>query len=234
MSQKPSMTAIAYLRVSTVEQSTDGVSLAAQRSRIESWCQGNDATLLAVYEDAGLSGKAAGNRPGLQLALEHCKRSGATLVVYSLSRLSRSIADTCGIMQKLNKAGGLASLSERIDGSTATGRMVLNLLISLSQFEREQVGERTACALQHLKSQGRRISRHIPFGFTCVDGKTLAVNDREQVVLGQMMEWDRSGMSLGEIADELERSGVATKNGNPWKRGTVFSILKRLHAERAA
>lgn len=221
------MTAIAYLRVSTMEQSTDGVSLAAQRSRIESWCQGNDATLIAVYEDAGLSGKAAGNRPGLQLALEHCKRSGATLVVYSLSRLSRSIADTCAIMQKLSKAGGLASLSERIDGSTATGRMVLNLLISLSQFEREQVGERTACALQHMKSQGKRISRHIPFGFTCADGKTLVVNDHEQVVLGQMMDWHRSGMSLGDIARKLNGQNIPTKTGKQWGRGTIYAILKR-------
>lgn len=227
------MNAIAYLRVSTVEQSTDGVSLAAQRSRIEAWCLGNDYTLTATYEDAGLSGKHSGNRPGLQAALDHVQRTGATLVVYSLSRLSRSIADTCSIMERLNKAGGLASLSERIDGSTATGRMVLNLLISLSQFEREQIGERTVCALNHLRSQGRRVSRHIPFGWDCSDGRTLTVNQSERDTIKRMMEWSAAGKSLGEIAQELERIGIPTKSGKGWQRGTVHHILKRMKREAA-
>jgi site-specific DNA recombinase len=130
-------------------------------------------------------------------------------------------------MQILSKAGGLASLSERIDGSTASGRMVLNLLISLSQFEREQIGERTACALQHMKSQGKRISRHIPFGFDCLDGKTLVVNDHEQAVLGQMMDWHSSGKSLGEIARLLNDEKSPTKQGRRWRRGTIYAILKR-------
>lgn len=222
------MEAIAYLRVSTVEQSTDGVSLAAQRSRIEAWCLGNDYTLSATYEDAGLSGKNSSNRPGLQAALAHAQRTGATLVVYSLSRLSRSIADTCSIMERLNKAGGLASLSERIDGSTATGRMVLNLLISLSQFEREQIGERTVCALNHLRSQGRRVSRHIPFGWDCADGRMLTMNHSEHGTIKRMMEWSAAGKSLGDIAQELERGGVPTKSGKAWQRGTVHHILKRM------
>jgi DNA invertase Pin-like site-specific DNA recombinase len=221
------MEAIAYVRVSTVEQSTDGVSLASQRARIEQWCLGNDYTLTATYEDAGLSGKSSDNRPGLQAALTHAQRSGATLVVYSLSRLSRSIADTCSIMERLNKAGGLASLSERIDGSTATGRMVLNLLISLSQFEREQIGERTSCALNHLRNQGRRVSRHIPFAWNCSNGRDLTRNQEEEAAINQVMAWSKAGRTLGEIADELNGADVPTKSGKKWLRGTVHHILKR-------
>ena len=221
------MEAISYIRVSTVEQSTDGVSLASQRARIEQWCLGNDYTLTATYEDAGLSGKSSDNRPGLQAALAHCQRSGATLVVYSLSRLSRSIADTCSIMERLNKAGGLASLSERIDGSTATGRMVLNLLISLSQFEREQIGERTSLALNHLRNQGRRVSGRIPFGFDCANDRDLTPNKTEHATIDQMKAWSKAGRTLGEIVDELNGAGIPTKCGKKWKRGTVHQILKR-------
>jgi site-specific DNA recombinase len=187
----------------------------------------NDYTLTATYEDAGLSGKSSDSRPGLKAALAHAQRSGATLVVYSLSRLSRSIADTCAIMERLSKAGGLASLSERIDGSTATGRMVLNLLISLSQFEREQIGERTSCALNHLRNQGRRVSRHIPFGFDCSNGRDLTLNKTEHATIDQMKAWSKEGRSLGEIADDLNGAGIPTKSGKRWLRGTVHHMLKR-------
>ena len=106
--------------------------------------------------------------------------------------------------------------------------MVLNLLISLSQFEREQIGERTVCALNHLRSQGRRVSRHIPFGWDCADGRMLTMNHGEHDTIKRMMEWSASGKSLGEIAQELERIGIRTKNGKGWQRGTVHHILKRM------
>ena len=59
-------TAIGYIRVSTEGQAQDGVSLDAQRAKIEAWCALNDYTLAAVHVDAGISGKPADNRPGLQ------------------------------------------------------------------------------------------------------------------------------------------------------------------------
>jgi site-specific DNA recombinase len=61
--------AIGYVRVSTEGQATGGVSLAAQRDRIEAWCKANGYDLIALHVDAGLSGKRAGNRPSLQTAL---------------------------------------------------------------------------------------------------------------------------------------------------------------------
>lgn len=69
--------AIGYLRVSTETQASEGVSLEAQRARIEAWCELNDYQLLGIEEDAGISGSRANNRPGLQRALERvCSCSG--------------------------------------------------------------------------------------------------------------------------------------------------------------
>ena len=86
--------AIAYLRVSTIGQATDGVSLSTQRSRIVAWCELNGYRLAHMFEDAGLSGSKAHNRPGLQDALaKACERKDTALVVYSLSRLARSTKD---------------------------------------------------------------------------------------------------------------------------------------------
>ena len=108
--------AIGYIRVSTAEQATDGVSLEAQRTRIEAWCNANGYRLATVHTDAGISGKRADNRPAPQRALTlACKRRGTALVVYSLSRLARSTTDAISIAERLEKAGAdLVSLSEKI------------------------------------------------------------------------------------------------------------------------
>ena len=111
------MDAIGYIRVSTADQATNGLSLDAQRQRIERWCECNGYRLADLHTDAGISGKRADNRPALQRALaDACKRRGTALVVYSLSRLARSTKDAIGIAERLDKAGAdLVSLSERID-----------------------------------------------------------------------------------------------------------------------
>ena len=114
--------AIAYIRVSTEGQATDGVSLEAQESKIRAWCELNDYELASTHVDAGLSGKRADNRPALQEALRVCGQ-GDALVVYSLSRLARSTRDTIEIADRLNRAGtDLVSLSEKIDTTTAAAR----------------------------------------------------------------------------------------------------------------
>ena len=116
--------AVGYVRVSTERQASEGVSLEAQRARIEAWATANGLTLAVedVHVDAGLSGGRADNRPALQAALaEACKRR-APLVVYSLSRVARSTKDALAIAERLDKAGAdLVSLSESIDTTTAAG-----------------------------------------------------------------------------------------------------------------
>ena len=84
---------VGYCRVSTVDQATEGVSLAAQRARIEAWCTAHDHELVTVHEDRGLSGGRLDNRAGLLAALDDvCQRRGV-LAVYSLSRMARSTRD---------------------------------------------------------------------------------------------------------------------------------------------
>ena len=181
-------TAIGYIRVSTEGQATDGVSLDAQRAKIEAWAMLNDYELAAVHVDAGISGKNC-NRPGLQDALADCKK-GSALVVYSLSRLSRSVRDTMDIGDKLAKVGAdLVSLSEKIDTTSAAGKMIFRLLAVMNEFERDQISERTTAALQFKKSLGEKTGGAIPYGFTlAADGVALVENAEEQDVLAQAKE----------------------------------------------
>jgi DNA invertase Pin-like site-specific DNA recombinase len=163
------MDAIGYARVSTDTQATDGISLEAQQGKIRLWSEANGYILVGLYIDAGLSGCRSDNRPGLQDALTSACKYKAALIVYSLSRLARSTKDAIVISERLAKNGAdLVSLSERIDTTTAAGKMVFRMLAVLAEFERDQVAERTKGALSHLRSQGKRISGRIPFRYEAV------------------------------------------------------------------
>lgn len=138
------MKVVAYTRVSTEEQAREGVSLEAQKSKISSWANALDYEVIGSEVDSGISGKNIRARYGLQRALELACAEKAILVVYSLSRLSRSTKDTLVLAEILDAAGAdLVSLSERIDTTTAAGKMVFRMLAVLCEFERDQISERT-------------------------------------------------------------------------------------------
>jgi DNA invertase Pin-like site-specific DNA recombinase len=219
--------AIAYLRVSTEAQATEGVSLEAQREKVAAWCTLNDFELAEVYVDAGISGKRADNRPELQAALDHVCRVGGVLVVYSLSRLARSTRDTITISERLEKAeADLVSLSEKIDTTTAAGRMVFRMLAVLAEFERDQLAERVTMAMDHKRRKGERISRRIPYGFTLADdGIKLVPDATEQATLRTIRDLRAAGATLRAIVDHLNHHLVPTKGGKPWNVSTVHTLL---------
>jgi site-specific DNA recombinase len=217
------MKAVAYIRVSTSNQVEDGVSLELQRTKVESWAQLHDAELLDVVADEGLSAKSV-NRPGLQRAVELAKRHRAALVVYSLSRLSRSTRDTLHLVAELEKAGcELVSLSEKIDTSSAGGRMVFRMLSVLNEFEREQLAERTRAAMQHLKAQGRVVGS-VPHGYAR-DGDELVLSVAEQRVVDLAQQLRGKGLSLRAISDELAARGAFNRAGRPFNPKSVRSML---------
>ena len=222
---------IGYLRVSTAGQVNEGVSLDAQRKRIEAWCDANEYRLADMFTDAGISGKRADNRPGLQNALEAvCRTRGGILVVYSLSRLARSTKDALIIAERLDKASAdLVSLSEKIDTTSAAGKMVFRMLAVLAEFERDLVSERTKAALAHKRANGQRVGG-IPYGHDlATDGTTLVANPTEQAVLCEIRAMRKRGSKLKQIAAELTDRGIPTKTGrsSKWSLQTVAQILAR-------
>ncbi len=224
-SMKP---AIAYIRVSTEEQATEGVSLNAQRSRVEAWCVVNDFQLAGVFVDAGISGKRADNRPELQNALTAVTKTKGVLVVYSLSRLARSTKDTIAISERLNRANAdLVSLSEKIDTTSAAGKMVFQMLAVLAEFERNQISERTKAAMSHMREQGRFLGE-VPFGYDLrADGETLIENPGELETIALIKSLREKGYSLQGIAKELHALKISTKRGKLWAPQTVSNVLNR-------
>ena len=221
--------AVGYVRVSTGRQAREGVSLEAQTARIEAWCAAHGATLLGMHEDAGISGGKTRNRPGLDAALKMATRHKAALVVYSLSRLARSTRDAITLSDTLSKAGAdLVSLTERIDTTSAAGKMVFRLLAVLAEFERDLVSERTSAALAHLKAQGRKLGGPVPYGYALSPcGKRLAPCPHEQAALALMRDLRQRGHSLRQIAQALPAAGFLPRTANRWHVQTLASLLRR-------
>jgi DNA invertase Pin-like site-specific DNA recombinase len=155
------MRVIGYARVSTAEQAASGLGLEAQRAAITRWATERGLTL-TIYEDAGITGTSMAKRPALEQALRAATK-GAVLVAYSLSRFARSTRDMLIIAERLKRQGAdLVSLTESIDTTTATGRLVFTLLSALSQFERDLTSERTKAALAALKARGVKLGPKRP------------------------------------------------------------------------
>ncbi len=148
--------AIGYVRVSTEEQSANGVSLDAQKAKLEAYAALYDIELIGIEVDAGLSAKTL-DRAGLQSALAKLDAGVAdALIVVKLDRLTRRVADLDTLIERyFGSPFTLMSVSEQIDSSSAAGRLVLNVLTSVAQWERETTSERTKTALQHKKAQGQ-------------------------------------------------------------------------------
>jgi len=222
------MKAVGYLRVSTSTQAQDGVSLEAQRKRVEAWANAQGFSLIGIHRDAGLSGGKAHNRPGLQRAIRAACKQSAALVVYSLSRLARSTRDALEISERLDKAGAdLVSLSEKIDTTSAAGKMVFRMLAVLAEFERDLISERTSMAMAHIRTQGRKTGGYVPFGYDADADGNLVKNEAEQAALKLINDLRQRGLSLRKIAAELNRRGITTKHGKRWQVGTVRNALKR-------
>jgi len=217
-----------YCRVSTEGQATEGISLEAQTAKIQAWAMANDSEVAGVWVDAGISGKRADNRPELQAVLEACCSEGGLLVVYSLSRLARSTADTLEIAGRLEAAGAdLVSLSEKIDTSSAAGKMLFRLLAVLAEFERDLVSERTKAALSHKKRKGERTGE-VPFGFClAADGVRLERDENESRIIELIQSLRDQGLSYAAIAAELDAAGMAPKKASKWNAMTVRNIVLR-------
>jgi DNA invertase Pin-like site-specific DNA recombinase len=210
---------IAYLRVSTDKQADRGVSLEAQRAKVTAYAQLYELELVDVIEDAGASATTL-DRAGLQRALAMLARGAAdALLVVKLDRLTRSVRDLGHLVERHFAPGkaALLSVGEQIDTRSAGGRLVLNVLASVSQWEREAIGERTAAAIQHKSTKGEYIGGYVPYGFRlATDGTQLESEPSEQAVIAAARRLRATGASFAAVAARLTARGVRSRTGRPF------------------
>ena len=168
------MKAIGYVRVSTENQADFGVSLEAQAEKVRAMAVVQGAELVDVIVDAGESAKSL-NRPGMA-RLMALVNAGAvdTVIIAKLDRLTRSVADLAELLKRFERRGvSLVSVADSQDTRSAGGRLVLNIMVSVSQWEREAIGERTRDAMRHKRDNGERVGT-LPFGYRlAADGSHL-------------------------------------------------------------
>lgn len=225
------MKLLLYSRVSTQRQSDEGHSLEAQEARLRAYAACYNHEIVDVVTDAGYSAGTL-KRPGIArvLAMLESKQADGILVV-SLSRLTRSTKDLGVLLETVFRPGGaaLVSLGESIDTSSASGRLVANVLGAVLAWEREAAGERTAEVKAHERSKGKFLGGLAPFGFRRDEDRLIPVPN-EQAAIFAAREAQARGLTLRAISNELAMRNMLARNGRAFQPTQVARMLETADA----
>jgi len=188
------------------------------------------------YDDGGFSG---GNleRPGLKRLLADVAAGKVQVIVlYKIDRLTRSLADFSRIVDVLDKAdASFVSVTQAFNTTTSMGRLMLNVLLSFAQFEREVTGERIRDKIAASKAKGMWMGGAVPLGYEVRERK-LVIHQEEAATVRHIFTRYAELGSGADLIDELREQGVRTKRhilkdgsvrgGIPFARGALFHLLK--------
>jgi DNA invertase Pin-like site-specific DNA recombinase len=214
------MRAVAYLRVSTTEQTDSGAGLAAQRASIEAEVGRRGWVLVESFTDSAASGKSLVGREALAAALAAVEAGHAeTLVVAKLDRLSRSLLDFASLMARAQAKGwNLVALDLGIDLSTPAGEFLASVMASAAQWERRIIGVRTREAMAAKKAAGVRL------------GRPRLVSDAVCQRIQQLRDQD---LSWQKVSDLLNEEQVPTGQGRGrWYPASARTALVAYERDR--
>lgn len=215
-----------YIRVST-ERQVEGYSIEGQITQIEQYCQFNGYELVDIYADRGISGKSM-NRPELQRMLNDAKNGKLDCVmVYKTNRLARNTSDLLTIVEELHRQNvEFFSLSERMEVKNSTGKLMLQILASFSEFERNTILENIYTG-QHQRALEGYYQGNLPLGYNNIpdNKKELMINQHEANIVKYIFESYAKGHGYRKIANALNHKGYVTKKGNPFSISAVTYIL---------
>ena len=218
---------LGYSRVSSDEQAAHGISIDAQRNILQGYAA-MTAQRIRIYEDAGFSGKNM-NRPALRQLLEDCRAgSVSAVVVWKLDRLSRSLRDTLAIIEDVLQPRGitLVSVTESIDTSTPSGRMMLNMLASCAQLEREQDSDRVVMAHKHLARDCKYLGGHVPLGYRIDDQKHYQLDPATSSIARHVFDLYLSRAGYAEILKYLNAEALQhTSKKSEFKKSDLNFML---------
>jgi DNA invertase Pin-like site-specific DNA recombinase len=230
-----------YTRKSTEEGlDQEFNSLDAQRESGEAFIasqrsQGWDC-LPDRYDDGGFTG-ANIERPVLRRLLDDIEHGKVdAVVVYKVDRLSRSLLDFARLMEVFERRQvSFVSVTQQFNTATSMGRLVLNVLLSFAQFEREMIAERTRDKIAAARRKGKWTGGPVPLGYRVVD-KKLVVEDLEAVVAREVFdlyEQHRSALAVAHALNDSKRRTKrhVAKNGNvrepkKWTKDAILRVLR--------
>jgi site-specific DNA recombinase len=216
-----------YTRIST-DEDRQPFSLGAQSERLESYARSQDGWRIVRRFTDQASG-ATLDRPGLRQALSEAAAGVyELLLVYRVDRLSRNVRQLAQTAEELERSGvALRSATEPFDTSSPAGKMMLQMLGVFAEFERATIVERITAGMERAASQGRWVVGKVPYGYLR-DKQTKLIHPHEvqaDVVRRIFAMYVEGRMGAEAIARTLNAEGHRTKNGAPFARPIVLSIL---------
>ena len=223
---------VGYVRVSSLDQAFEGISLGMQIEKIKAYAALNEMLLVDIKQDAAISAKNIHGRPGFQDALSMVMgRHADALLVWKLDRAFRSTKDALSIAEKLNKRGkGLHSITEKLDTSSAIGEFFFTLMASLAQMERRLVGERTKAALDTKRERMEKLGGKVPYGYRVEGGQLIEVPE-EQAIIVEVKRLRDAGATLRVIQIKLMGRGMVSRSGGELGLSTLHKIIKTSYGE---
>ena len=225
-----------YCRVSTIEQAEEGYSIDEQNVKIREYCEREGHEIYNLYEDRGISGKNITNRPGIKQLLEDATNNKFDLViVWKLNRISRKLLDILNIVDLLNKHNiAFRSLTESFETETPSGKLQLNIMGAIGEFERETIAENVKLGLVARARDGRWCGG-VVLGYDLVElpneGKKrkntiLKINEVEANTVRRIFDLYSQGYGYKAVVNRINNEGRKTKRNSSFAVSTVKDILQ--------
>ena len=213
-----------YMRVSTEDQAREGFSLPEQKERLESFCKFKGYEIIDYYQDAGISAKTGNHRPEFERLKDDIKAKRInTIVALKLDRITRSIYDWENLMTFLDENDAyLDCVNDEINTTSANGKMISRLLMSVSQNEIERTSERTKIGLAGAIKCGH-IPHIAPLGYKHED-KKLVIDYATKDVIVRIFDLYYNGYSYQKISNLFNEEKVLGKDN--WRDSTIQTILE--------
>lgn len=211
---------VTYYRVSTQRQGASGLGLDAQRQTVARYLSERARTVLAEFVEieTGKGANALEKRPELRKALELCRKSGATLLIAKLDRLARNVHFVSGLIET-----GVDFIAADMPNAN---KVMIQMHAVMSEWERDQISERTKAALAAAKTRGvvlgatgpANLKRHTQERQTAA----RAFQARLKPVIDGFMA---QGLSRRSIVDQLNALGITAPRGGTWSLGQVQRVV---------
>lgn len=215
-----------YCRVSTDEQAREGVSLEEQKERLLAYCKAmgwREETI--TFIDDGYSAKNL-DRPQLVKLINLVKHGQISrIMVTKLDRMSRRLLDLLNMIEMFQQYDvSFVSISESFDTTTPSGRLTLQVLGAVAEFERERIRERVFENMLHAAGTGKWLTQS-PYGYVLVD-KVLQINEKEAEVVRKVFHaYVEEGRGYFSIAKQLNEQGIPSKQNKEWSVRSIKLML---------
>jgi DNA invertase Pin-like site-specific DNA recombinase len=240
MTQQTGRRLDAYIRVSSVKgrEGDSFISTEVQEERIRAWAVAHGHEIVEAFHELDVSGGTM-DRPMLNEVMARIG-SGETegVVVYRLDRFGRTLVGALELIDRIRQQEALfASVSDGFDITTETGRLVLNILLSIAQFERERIKENWLTAKTKAVGRGIHVSASVPFGYRRGNGGVNPKTGKPQPAplerdpktgwaVDELFRRRAAGATWEDLRQWLVDNNLPTVRGAAWSSSTLMGVIK--------